>query len=56
MAFIIEIETNFQMLLYVNKHADSEFCISKFIISIFILVFRKIGKQIKKYSKNEPRS
>ena len=31
-AFIIEIKTNFQLLLLVNKYADFEFRIYKFLI------------------------
>ena len=34
----MNLETCLQMLINVNKHADSEFRISKFLIWIFVVV------------------
>ena len=40
----MNLETCFQMLIKVNKYADSEFRISNFLICIFGVVY-KLGKR-----------
>ena len=48
----MNIEKCFQVLTNVNKYADSEFRIKKFLISIFNVVVHKLCKKGRKYKTN----